>query len=264
MSVSKSDDPRDADVPQHDHEAALAEARRQAETLSAQLRAERQAREQEREQRTPLVRERDSLRTELATVRRRVDEETQAHAKTRGNLDALQAKLSAAGSDGEEARREAARQREAAERVSRELQELRRELANEKEGHLQVRERLATLEAGRERGAQELGVVQGQAQRLEAEAAVLRQRLMAEQSTLLEVQQKFEALAKEADLAGERAAAAKRALAEETAAHAETRQRLEDAREAVRRAERKRQRQTVASVLGGVAIGLAAVLRRRG
>ena len=248
------------DSPNPDRDAALAEAEQRAENIAAALRAAIAAQDREREQKEALGQERAALQGELAAQRRRLDEETQAHAKTRQAHDLLQGKVSTLEAEVAEARREGTRQRERADAAGRDLATVRRDLIDEQAGHRAAKERVTALE----RAAQDLAAAQAQAQRAEAEVTALRERLAGEQSTVIELQARVEALAKEVDLAGERAAAAKRALADETATHAVTRQRLEEAREALRQGERRRQRQTIAGVLGGAAIGLAALLRRRG
>lgn len=254
MTVDTSDR---TDAPNHD--AALADAERRAESLAAELRAAIRAQEHEREQKEAAARERDALRAELTEARKRLDAETAAHAKSRQAHDLHKGKVSGLEAEVAEARREATRQHERADSLAKDLATVRRDLIDEQSAHRAAKERAA----GHEKAAQDLAAAQAQAQRQEAEATALRERLAVEQAAVIELQARVEALTKEVDIAGERAAGAKRMLADETATHAVTRQRLEEAREALRQSERRRQRQTVASVLGGAAIGLAALLRRR-
>lgn len=263
MSVAEHHDRPHDDASHHDHHARLAEAERKIEELTAALRDARQTHDEERELRETLNHSREALRKDLAAAQQRLDAESKAHAKTRGEHDLLQAKVQTLTGEVADARREANRQGERAEQVGRDLAASRRDLEAEQAGHRAAKEQVGGLEAAKSREAQELAQAQAQAQRAEAEVVALRERLAAEQSTLIEVQARCEALTQEVALAGERATTAKRALADETVAHGETRRRLEEMREAVRAAERKRQRQTIVSALGAAAIGLAAVLRRR-
>lgn len=254
-----ADDPKSHEPHHNPAAAALAEVERRAESLAAELRAAIQGHEHERDQRSTVSRERDALRAELAEVRRRLDEETQAHAKAVQAHDLLKSKVSTLEGEAAEARREAGRQRDRADQAAKDLTIVRRNLIDEQSALRAAKEKVAGLE----RAAQDVAAAQAQAQRQEAEATALRERLTVEQTAVIELQARVEALTKEVDLAGERAGAAKRALADETAAHGVTRQRLEETREALRQAERRRQRQTVVGALGGAAIGLAALLRRR-
>ena len=122
---------------------------------------------------------------------------------------------------------------------------------------------MTALEAGREGATQKWATAQAQLEKAVAEATELRLKLVTDQTALLATQARCEALAGEVTLANERMAAAKRALSEETALHAATQTRLEEAREALRNGERRRQRGTIAGAVGGAAIGVALMLRRR-
>ncbi|MDC0718724.1 hypothetical protein [Nannocystis bainbridge] len=252
-----------SDAPSHAAEAALADAERRLAALSAELQATRESLDRERSQRAGWDLERGGLRGDLAEARRRLDAEAQAHAQTRGAHDLIESRVAAAETEVADARREANRQRERGDRAQRELDEARRELEAERSNHRATRERTEALEGGRAKAGQELTSLQAQVERAVADANELRLKLTADQTVLLEAQARCEAQAKELTLLGERAAAAKRALADETGAHAETRRRLEELRESLHEDERRRQRKTIAGVVGGAALGAALFLRRR-
>lgn len=244
-------------------EAALADAERRLAELRAELQATHETLERERSQHASWDLERGGLRGDLAEARRRLDAEAQAHAQTRGAHDMVESKVAELQTELADARREANRQRERADKAQRELEGARRELQAEQTNHRATRERVDALEGGRTKTGQELAAMQAQVERANAEATELRLKLTADQTVLLEAQARCEAQAQELALLGERAAAAKRALADETASHADTRRRLEEARETIRCQERRRQRRTIAGVVGGAALGAALFLRRR-